>query len=142
MNIQVGGRTFVDAAKATDARSIAEMVAAWLATETSLKNEGRLTEAELYRVMNAQFALEKSILRKPSKTQKDFVAKLRFAIAMTVHDAGSWKHETKLLVSLAYECASMCERDNEAESAIAEKAGSFEEYFLLIRMPMPERTTA
>ncbi len=142
MNIQVGGSAFVEAAKATDTRSIAEMVAAWLATETSLKNTDHLTQAEFDRVMKAQSALEKSILRKPSQTQKDFVAKLRFALAMTVHDAGSWQHETDLLVSLAYECASMCERDNDAERALAEKAGSFEEYFRFIGMPMPERTAA
>lgn len=142
MNIQVGGRAFVEAAQAVDTRSVAEMVSAWFATETSLKNDDRLTGAELDRVMNAHSALEELILRKPSRTQNDFIAKLRFAMAMTVNAAGYWGHEREILANVAYECAHMCDRDNDGERDIAEKAGSYEEYFRLKGMPMPERTAA
>jgi hypothetical protein len=142
MNVQVGAQFFVEAARAVDRRSVAEMVGAWFATEVSLKNSDHLTGDELERVVNAQHALQDSILETPSKSQSDFVAKVRFAIAMTVHDSGCWQHEAVLLASLAYECADLCERDNDGERATAEKAGSFAEYFRLIGMPMPEPTAA
>ncbi len=142
MNVQVGGKTFVEAVRGAIPATVAEMVEAWFATEASLENESSWTSAKLERVLRALCALEDSILRTPSKTQKDFVAKLRLALSITVHKAGYWGHETKLLATVAYECAHMCDRDNEAERDAAEKAGSYEGYLALIGMPMPERTAA
>ena|SRR5579872_4505131 len=135
----------VELADEPETRSVAQMVDAWFAAEASFKDEARLrnfTDTELEAVFEAHFALEECIVRTPSRTQKDFVAKLRFALATSVHEAGYKGHERVLLAELAYECAHMCDRDNEAERDRAEAAGSYEAYLSLIGMPMPERTTA
>jgi hypothetical protein len=122
-----------------ETRSVLDMVEAWFAAEATFENDSGLTEAEFDEAMKAQSALEDSILRTPSKSQADFVAKIRFAVAMTVHKAGYWRRETDILASVAYECARMCDRDNDAERVAAEKAGSYEGYLAIIGMPMPER---